>query len=167
MRTFSYCKVMFCTKCGSEIGNEYHFCSKCGHKTRPELTDSVLSQLQDSIWEKDSFKITSMLDIITKLLLCSFIYATTLMSVKETLERRLSYYGFWRRGFSNVTINKLKNVIQSEIQGSESMGGYHRFWHSLKTNYGIIVEGDIVMNIWKEIDPKGTNMWKACCLRRK
>ena len=47
------------------------------------------------------------------------------------------------------------------------MGGYHRFWHSLKTNYGIIVQGDIVMNIWKEIDPKGTNMRKACCLRRK
>ena len=25
MRTFSYCKVMFCTKCGTQIENEYHF----------------------------------------------------------------------------------------------------------------------------------------------
>ena len=77
---------------------------------------------------------------------------------KRTLERRLSYYGFRRRGFSNVTINELKSVIQSEIQGPASMGGYHGLWHSLKTNYRIIVQGDIVMNILKEIDPKGTNM---------
>ena len=53
MRTFNYCKVMFCTKCGSQIGSEYHFCSTCGHKTRSELTDSVPLQLQDSICEKD------------------------------------------------------------------------------------------------------------------
>ena len=53
MRTFSYCEVMFCTKCGSQIGNECNFCSTCGHKTNSELTDSVSLQLQDSICEKD------------------------------------------------------------------------------------------------------------------
>ena len=52
MRTFSYCEVMFCRKCGSQIGNEYHFCSTFGHKTRSELTDPVPLQLQDSICEK-------------------------------------------------------------------------------------------------------------------
>ena len=45
MRTFNYCEVMFCTKCGSQIENEYNFCSK--------LTDSVLLQLQNSICEED------------------------------------------------------------------------------------------------------------------
>ena len=52
MRTFSYCIVMFCKKCCSQIGNEYHFCSTCGHKTMSELTNSIPLQLQDSICEK-------------------------------------------------------------------------------------------------------------------
>ena len=47
------------------------------------------------------------------------------------------------------------------------MRGYRGLWHSLKTNYGIIVQGGIVMNILKEIDPEGTNMRKARRLRQR
>ena len=47
------------------------------------------------------------------------------------------------------------------------MRGYRGLWHSLKTNYGIIVQRDIVMNVLKEIDPEGTNMRKARRLRRR
>ena len=65
------------------------------------------------------------------------------MSVKRTLKRRLNYYGFRRRGFSNATINELKNVIESEIQGPASMRGYRGLWNSLKANYGIMVQKDI------------------------
>ena len=101
---------------------------------------------------KISFGITFKLDIVTKLLLCSFVYTTTL-----TLERKLSYYGFRRRGFSNVTINELKNVIESEIQGPASMRGYRGLWHSLKISYVIIVERDIIMNILN-IDPEGIKL---------
>ena len=43
---------------------------------------------------------------------------------KRTLERRISYYGFRRTGFSNVAINELKNFIESEIQGPASLRGY-------------------------------------------
>ena len=151
MRTFSYCKVMFCTKCGSQIGNEYHFCSTCGHKTRSELTDSVPLQFQDSICEKD---------IIRNYFQAGYHYEVIVMFLrlyhninisKRTLERKLSYYGFRRREFSNVTINELKNVIESEIQGPASMRGYCGLWHSLKTNYGITVQKDIAMNILKEL----------------
>ena len=39
-------------------------------------------------------------------------------------------------------------------------------WHSLKTKYDIIVQRDIVMNVLKEIDLKGTNMRKARRLRQ-
>ena len=105
--------------------------------------------------------------IITKLLLCSFVYTTTLISIKRTLKRRLNYYGFRRRGFSNATINELKNVIESEIQGPASMRGYRGLWYSLKTNYGIIVQRDIVINILKEIDQEETNIRKARRLRRR
>ena len=144
MRTFSYCKVMICTKCGSQIGSEYHFCSTCGHKTRSELTDSIPLQLQDSICEKD---------IIRNYFQAGYHYEVIVMFLrlyhninisKRTLERKLSYYGFRRREFSNVTINELKNVIESEIQGPASMRGYRGLWHSLKTNYGIIVHRDEV-----------------------
>ena len=86
---------------------------------------------------------------------------------KRTLERRLSYYGFRRKGFSNVTINELKNAIESEIQGPASMRDCCRLWHLLKKNYGIIVQRDTLMNILKEIDPEGTNMRKARRLRRR
>ena len=167
MRMFSYCEVMFFTKCGSQIGNEYNFCSKCGHKTRSELTDSVPLQLQDSICEKD---------IIWNYFQAGYRYEVIVMFLrlyhninisKRALERRLSYYGFRRRGFSNVIINDLKDVIESEIQGPASMRGYRRLWHSLKTNYGIILQRDIVLNILNEIDSEGTNMRKARRLHRR
>ena len=86
---------------------------------------------------------------------------------KRTLERKLSYYGFRKREFTNVTINELKNVIESEIQGPASMRGYRGLWYSLKTNYGIIVQRDIVINILKEIDQEETNIRKARRLRRR
>ena len=165
MRTFSYCKVMFCTKCGSQIGNEYHFCSTCGHKTRSELTAQFHYNFKTQFVRKISLGITLRLDIITKLL-CSFVPTTTLISVKERSTVNLSYYGFQRREFS-VTINELKNVIESEIPGPASMRGYRGLCHSLKTNYGIIVQRDIVMNVLKEVDPEGTNMRKARRLRRR
>ena len=147
-----------------KLGNEYHFYSTCRHKTR---TDSVPLQLQDSICEKD---------IIWNYFQAGYHYEVIVMFLrlyhninisKRTLERKLSYYGFRRREFSNVTINELKNVIESEIQGPASMRGYRGLWHSLKTNYGIIVQRDIVMNVLKEIDPEGTNMRKARRLRRR
>ena len=86
---------------------------------------------------------------------------------KRTLERRLNYYGFRRKGFSNFTVNELEIVRESEIQGPASMRGYRGLWHSLKTNYGIMVQRDIVMNILKEIDLEGTNMQKTRRLRRR
>ena len=57
--------------------------------------------------------------------------------------------------------------MKSEIQGTASMRGYCGLWHSLKTNYGIIVQRDLVMNVLKEIDPEETNMRKARRLRRR
>ena len=41
--------------------------------------------------------------------------------------------------------------MKSEIQGTALMRGYCGLWHSLKTNYGIIVNKDIAMNILKEM----------------
>ena len=166
MRTFSYFKVMFCTKCGSQIGNEYHFCSTCGHKTRSELTDSVPLQFQDSICEKDIIRNYFQARYHYKVIVMFLRLHHTISISKRTLERKLSY-GFRRRKFPNVTINELKNVIESEIQGPASMRGYRGLWHSLKTNYGIIVQRDIVMNVLKEIDPEGTIMRKACRLRQR
>ena len=110
-----------------------------GYKTRSELTDSVPLQLQDSICEKD---------IIWNYFQAGYHYEVIVMFLrlyhninisKRTLERRLNYYGFRRRGFFNATINKLKIVIECEIQGPASMRGYRGLWHSLKTNYGIMV----------------------------
>ena len=127
----------------SQIGSEYHFCSTCGHKTRSELTDSVPLQLQDSICEKD---------IIWNYFQAGYHYEVIVMFLrlyhninisKRTLERKLSYYGFRKREFTNVTINELKNVIESEIQGPASMRGYRGLWNSLKANYGIMVQKDI------------------------
>ena len=139
MRTFSYCEVMFCTKCGSQIGNECNFCSTCGHKTSSELTDSVSLQLQDSICEKDIiwnyFQDGYRYEVI---FMCLRLFCNINIS-KWMLERRVSYYGFRRRGFSNLTINELKSVMQFEIQRPTSMCGYRELWHSLKVSYGIIV----------------------------
>ena len=53
------------------------------------------------------------------------------------------------------------------MQVPASMRGYCGLWNSLKTNYGMIVQKDIVINILKEIDPEGTNMRKDCCLSRR
>ena len=102
MHTFSYYEVMFCTKRGLQVGNEYHFRSTYGHKTNSELT----------------------------------------------VGRRLSYYAFRRRGFSNVTINELKNVIESEIQGPASMRGCRAWVVAFIKNK--LVQRNIAINILKE-----------------
>ena len=158
---------MFCTKCGSQIGNKYHFCSTCGHKTRSDLTDSVPSQLQDSICEKDIIWNYFQVGYRYEVIVMFFRLYRNINISKRTLKRRLNYYGFRRRGFFYVTISELKNVIESEIQGPASMRGYRGLWHSLKAIYGIIVQRDVVMNILKEIDPEGTNMRKVRRLRRR
>ena len=121
------------------LWNECNFCSTCGHKTSSKLTDSVSLQLQDSICEKD---------IIWNYFQDGYCYEVIFMFLrlfcninisKWMLERRVSYYGFRRRRFSNVTINELKSVMQFEIQRPTSMCWYRELWHSLKVSYGIIV----------------------------
>ena len=160
-------KSCFAQNVTLKLGNEYHFCSTCRHKTRSELTDSVLLQLQDSNCEKD---------IIWNYFQAGYCYEVIVMFLrlyhninisKRTLKCRLRYYGFRRRGFFNVTISELKNVIESEIQGHASMRGYRGLWQSLKTNYGIIVRRDIVMDILKKIDPQEINMPKGHCLPKR
>ena len=47
------------------------------------------------------------------------------------------------------------------------MRGYGGLWQSLKTNYGIIVRRDIVMDILKKIDPQEINMPKGHCLPKR
>ena len=49
--------------------------------------------------ERYLFGITFNLDIVTKLLLCSFVYTTTLISVKERLNVELVTTVFEERGF--------------------------------------------------------------------
>ena len=93
MRTFSYFKVMFCTKCGSQIGNEYHFCSTCGHKTRSELTDSVPLQLQDSVCEKDILRNYFQAGYHYEVIVMFHVYSTTIVSAKERSNVDLILWG--------------------------------------------------------------------------
>ena len=152
---------MFFTKCGSQIGNKSNVCSTCEHKTRSELTDPVPLQLQGSICEKDiiwNYFQEGYRDEVIVMFLRLFL---NINISKRTLKCRLSYYGLRRKGFSKVTMNKLKNVIESDIQRPTSMREYRGLWHSLKVNYGVIAQRDIAMNILKEIDPEWTNTQKT------
>ena len=88
------------------------------------------------------------------------------MSIR-TLKRRLKSYGFHRKGFSNASNTELRNFIEAEIQGPASMRGYRGLWHSLRTNYGIIVPRDTVMTGLRDADPEGTKLRKARRLRRR
>ena len=68
----------------------------------------------------------------------------------------------------NVSTIFLHNSFVACVRlATASMRDYRGLWHSLKTNYDIIVQRDIVMNVLKEIDPEGTNMRKARRLRRR
>ena len=84
----------------------------------------------------------------------------------RTLKRRLQHFDFRRRGFANATDSDLKNFIEAEIQCPDSLRGYRGLWHSLRTNYGIIVPRDTVINILKDVDLEGTKMRKSRRLRR-
>ena len=99
MYTFSYCEVMFFTKCVSQIGNECYFCSTCGNKTRSELTDSVPLQLQDSICEKDIFWNYFQAGYYCYEVIVMFLrlYHNIIIS-KRTLERRIFLLRFSKKG---------------------------------------------------------------------
>ena len=81
---------MFCTKCGSQIGNEYHFCSTCWHKTRSELTDSVPLQFQGSICEKDVIRNYFQAGYTCEVILM-FLRVYHNINSKRTLERNLRH----------------------------------------------------------------------------
>ena len=108
-------KSCLAKKCGFQIGNEYHFCSSCGHKRRSEVTNSVPLQLRDSI-------LTNLTQFVRKVIVMFLRLYHNINISKRTLERRLS----------NVSVKELKNVIESEIQRPASMRDYHVLWHSLK-----------------------------------
>ena len=159
--------VMFCSNCGAQVGNDCYFCSICGHKKKSELIDSVPIQLQNSGCEKEIiynyFKAGYQYEAIVMFLR---LYHDINISIR-TLKRRLQQYDFRRRGFANATNSDLKNFIEAEIQGPASLRGYRGLWHSLRTNYDIIVPRDTVMRILKDVDPEGTKMRKARRLRRR
>ena len=93
MCTFSYCKAIICTKCGCQIGNEYHFCSTCWQKTRSELTDSVPLQLQDSICEKDILRNYFQAGYHYEVFIMFLVYTTRSVSAKERSNVDLILWG--------------------------------------------------------------------------
>lgn len=89
----------------------------------------------------------------------------------STLLRRLSAYGLKRRDFfknprRDGIIEEARRRITSLISGPSSCCGYRSLWHTLEIE-GLRVPRIVVQDIIKELDPEGSKLRKAHCLKRR
>ena len=152
---------MFCHRCGREA-EALAFCSNCGVKIR---RNTQCLPLRRFLTQKDA---------IGHYFNGGFKYQTVINFLKQhhdinislrTLKRRLVEYGLTKKG--NVSVQRVRSVIEHEIKGPSALLGYRSMWHLLRISYGIIVPRDIVATTLKDIDPEGTETRKARRLKRR
>ena len=90
---------------------------------------------------------------------------------RSTLLRRLKAYGLSRRGFtanqhSDRIIQEVRERIQQIVNGPGSSGGYRTLWHTLEME-GLRVPRIVVQELFKEVDPEGSELRKAHRLKRR
>ena len=85
---------------------------------------------------------------------------------KGTLLNRLKEYGLRRRG-NVVDRNRVREAIQQKLDGSGQMLGYIAMWRRLQSKYDIQVPRLVVQTILRDIDPEGSRLRRANCLRKR
>ena len=101
----------------------------------------------------------------TTIVLFLRLHRNTEISIR-TLKRWLQTYGLQRK-ICNITKDNLKQMFSREIEGSTAAKGYRALWSSLKVSYRVNIKRDAVMKLLIELDPNGSENWKAHRLRRR
>ena len=148
--------MVFCYNCGTNLNVNHRFRAKCGCRKR-------LTKYRDCLKYSSNEK-----DILTYYLYAGYTYEAITKFLSNYHDITMSIrtlFGLKKRDrtLSNDVISQL---IQREIQGPHIMRGYRGIWHLLKTSCNISFTRDSVMKLHKEIDPVGSEMGRACTLRR-
>ena len=83
----------------------------------------------------------------------------------STLKRRIKQYGL-KRQRPDYDIDVVRESIQSVINGPGCLQGYRSSWHTLQLR-GKRVSRIVVQELLREIDPDGSELRKAHCLKKR
>ena len=148
----------YCFRCGREFFQFEIFCPQCGTQRRFSVNSGILEEqakTTEEVINQYFHAGTSYKKII--FLLKTYRGVTVSLS---TLKRFLKKSGLKRKGRASID-HSVRRIIELELQRSAGIKGYRSIWHKLRTDYGITVNRDEVMNTVRDIDPEKSAMRKA------
>lgn len=142
--------VVFCPFCGQRLNGITRFCSSCGRSLEclrgMKQTDGP-DLLQQCVWY---FNEGHTCDVIVDMMSCLHSVHISLRSLKSKLNKA----GLYRRKDYSST-NAIVRAIPLELRGPGQLLGYRMMWQVLKLKYNLRVKRDHVMNLLRELNPRG------------
>lgn len=143
-------RVKFCPFCGEHMSRLTRFCFSCGHSLEflisTDQTDR-LDMLQQCI---RYFNEGHSYAVIVDLMSCLHGVRISLRSLKS----KLNEAGFYRRKDYSPT-HTIRRAIRQELRGPGQLFGYRTMWQVLKQKHKLRVKRDHVMNLLRELNPRG------------
>ncbi|XP_055051829.2 uncharacterized protein [Misgurnus anguillicaudatus] len=141
---------MFCPFCGQHMSTVTRFCVTCGrcleflNDTDQMETRDILNQCVQYFNEGHSYAV--IVDMMSSL------HGVNISL--RTLKSKLNEAGLYRRkDYSSP--NSVCNAIRLELRGPGQLFGYRTMWQVLKQKYNFRVRRDDVMNLLRELNPRG------------
>ena len=117
---------MFCHNCGSEVLQEYLYCSQCRTKLDIAVPSFRLLLSSENVTEKEAIEAYFNNGFSYNAILC-FLDKYHDMSISlSTLKRRLSQYNL-KRNKTDADLADVERLIRNELDGPSSISGYRGF----------------------------------------
>ena len=85
----------------------------------------------------------------------------------STLKRRLRDFGLSRQSGNRADTDRVRQIIEEELNGSGRLLGYRSIWHSLRLEHHIHYPRRLVAEMVREIDPEGVELRRRRRLVRR
>ncbi|XP_076602297.1 uncharacterized protein LOC143330033 [Chaetodon auriga] len=143
-------RVMFCPFCGQHMSQLTRFCFSCGRSLQclrgmdqtggPDMLEQCIQYFN----EGHSYVV--IMDMMSSL-------HGVHISLRS-LKSKLNEAGLYRRKDYSST-NAIIRAIRLELRGPGQLFGYRMMWQVLKQKYNLRVKRDHVMNLLRELNPRG------------
>uniref|UniRef100_A0A3P9JDE3 Integrase core domain-containing protein n=1 Tax=Oryzias latipes TaxID=8090 RepID=A0A3P9JDE3_ORYLA len=139
---------MFCPFCGVHFGAFVPFCASCGRSL--ELLRGMEQAGGSDVLQHKYFNEGHSYSVILDMLLSLHGVRMSL----RTLKSKLNQSGLYRRKYYSSRTTVI-NAIRAELRGPGQLFGYRTMWQVLKQKHQLQVKRDTVMELLRELNPRG------------
>ena len=129
---------MFCHNCGSEVLQEYLYCSQCGIKLDIAVPSFRLLLFSKNVKEKEAIEGYFNSGFSYNAIICFLEKYHDMSMSLSTPKRRLSQCNL-KRNKTDVDLADVERLIRNELDGPGSISGYRGMWRTLRVKYGLYV----------------------------